>query len=82
MVFEFVIEFYREALRMSVTEMPIADATLRAGLERWSGEAEETSLLLGITLDALESIDRNANLTVLIDAWTALLERPKLSQHA
>lgn len=82
MAFEFVIEFYREALRMSVTEMPIADATLRAGLERWSGESEETSLLLGITLDALESIDRNANLTVLIDAWTALLERPKLSQHA
>jgi hypothetical protein len=31
------------------------------------------------TLGALEAIDRNANLGVLIDAWTAVLEEPRLS---
>jgi hypothetical protein len=28
----------------------------------------------------LASIDRNANLTILVDAWTAVLEQPSLSQ--
>jgi hypothetical protein len=31
------------------------------------------------TLDALEAVDRNANLGVLIDAWTAVLEEPRLA---
>jgi hypothetical protein len=31
-----------------------------------------------VTLDALAAIDRNANLAVLVDAWTALLEEPRL----
>jgi hypothetical protein len=30
--------------------------------------------------DALDAVDRNANLTILIDAWTAILEEPRLAQ--
>jgi hypothetical protein len=36
--------------------------------------------MLRSTLDALESIDRNANLTILVDAWTAVLEQPSLAR--
>jgi hypothetical protein len=31
------------------------------------------------TLDALDAIDRNANLSILIDAWTAALEQPGIA---
>jgi hypothetical protein len=30
----------------------------------------------------LESIDRNANLTILVDAWTAVLEQPALARNS
>ena len=32
------------------------------------------------TLDALQAVDRNANLAILVDAWTAVLEDPRLSR--
>jgi hypothetical protein len=32
------------------------------------------------TLDAADAVDRNANLGVLIDAWTAVLEEPRLAR--
>lgn len=34
---------------------------------------------LAATFDALDGIERNANLTILVDAWTALLEEPRLA---
>jgi len=37
---------------------------------------------LAITLDAIEWIDANLNVAALIDAWTAMLEEPRLSQAA
>jgi hypothetical protein len=37
---------------------------------------------LAHTLDSLDAIDRNANLTMLVDAWTAILEEPRLAHPA
>jgi len=37
---------------------------------------------LGQTLDALEAVDRNANLTTLVDAWTAVVEEPRIAAGA
>jgi len=45
----------------------------------WAAGPEEATQAIRSTLEALESIDRNANLTILVDAWTAVLEQPSLA---
>jgi DNA polymerase-3 subunit delta' len=52
-------------------------AALRAGPAAIC-DADEAVARMQVTLDALAAIDRNANLAVLVDAWTALLEEPRL----
>jgi hypothetical protein len=42
-------------------------------------DPDATAAALQHTLDALDGIERNANLTVLVDAWTAILEEPRLA---
>jgi len=75
-VLETAIEFYRAALRRAVSgELPADQETARA-VQGLHADAEEATHALRCTLDALEAIDRNANLSILIDAWTALLEQP------
>lgn len=78
---ELAIDFFRAALRRAATgEVPL-DAVLARGVEAWlaaGGSGELAEAHLGHTFDALESIDRNANLTMLVDAWTAVIEQPRL----
>ena len=82
-VLEAAIDFYRAALRRATTGEASADPMLAEAAARWATGAEdageETAILLHHTLDALDAIDRNANLTILIDAWTAILEAPRLA---
>jgi DNA polymerase III subunit delta' len=77
------IDFYRAALRLATTGEPPADAALARAVAGWAplegDAAEAAAILLEHSLDALDSIDRNANLTILIDAWTAILEAPRLA---
>ncbi|MCX7413030.1 MAG: DNA polymerase III subunit delta' [Planctomycetia bacterium] len=80
LVLESALDFLRAVLRRdTVGELP-ADPVMARGIAGWNGTAEEASTALLHTLDALDAVDRNANLTILIDAWTAILEEPRLAQ--
>ncbi|MFM9196488.1 MAG: hypothetical protein ACKOWG_12245, partial [Planctomycetia bacterium] len=79
-VLEAATEFFRAALRRAVTGEQPADPTLARHAEAWGADAEEASQALHTTLDTLDAIDRNANLTMLVDAWTAVLEQPAIAQ--
>jgi len=77
-VLESAVEFFRAALRHDLTGETPNDPSLRRGISAWmavaSDPVEEATVALQHTLDAIEAIDRNANMTMLIDAWTAALE--------
>jgi DNA polymerase-3 subunit delta' len=74
------IDFYRQALRHAATGDLPADAALAAAVARWNARADEAATLLELTLDSLDAIEMNAHLPTLLDAWTALLEAPRLAQ--
>ncbi|MFM9024926.1 MAG: ATP-binding protein [Planctomycetaceae bacterium] len=77
-VLEAAIDFYRAALRHAAAGEPPPDEASARALAARPLDADEAVTSLRLTLDALARIDRNANLTVLVDAWTALLEEPRL----
>ena len=79
-VLEFALEFFRAALRHGTTGEPPTDPALAAAVSAWQGDADMVAAGIAQTLDAIDGIDRNANLTILVDAWTALLEEPRLAQ--
>jgi DNA polymerase-3 subunit delta' len=79
-VLEAAIDFYRAALRHSATGERPSDPALAPRVAAWAADSDEATQTLRSTLDALESIDRNANLTILVDAWTAVLEQPSLAR--
>jgi DNA polymerase-3 subunit delta' len=85
-VLESAVEFYRAALQRAVqfdgAGPTIADAAISSALTRWQGDADEAAAAISRTLDALDALERNANLTILIDAWTAIVEQPRLAQSA
>lgn len=74
LLFNLSIDFFREKLKK--LEKPAKDDG-KAGLqERHQNEASLTSKRLERTLDALEQIDRNANLPYVIDAWCSNIVSP------
>lgn len=78
-VLDAALDFYRAGLRFATSGEKPAEETLARAVAGWAGEADaadEAERLLRHTLDAHEAIDRNANLTILVDAWTASVERP------
>ena len=81
-VLETTIDLLRAAIRVGVTGGPAADSPFAAALPAWSGDVDATEAALRHTLAAVEGIDRNAHLGTLVDAWTAVLEDPRLAQPA
>ena len=79
-VLEFALEFFHAAVRRETTGKLPADPDLAAAVSAWKGDADRATAGITQTLDAIDGIDRNANLTILVDAWTALLEEPRLAQ--
>lgn len=83
-VFESAVEFYRAALQRAVpldgAGVTTAEAAIAGPAARWQGDADEASAAISRTLDALDALERNANLAILVDAWTAILEQPRLAQ--
>jgi len=79
-VLESAIDFFRAALRDDLAGEPSCDPTLALLINAWAGSAGEAVVSLRHTLDALDAVNRNANLTIVVDAWTALLEQPRLAQ--
>jgi DNA replicative helicase MCM subunit Mcm2 (Cdc46/Mcm family) len=58
------------------------DPALDRAIGAWAADADEAATALEATLDALDAIDRNAHLPTLVDAWTAILEAPRLAHSA
>ncbi len=79
-VLESAIDFFRAALRDDLAGEPPCDQVLAELINAWTGGSEEAVVSLRHTLDALDAVNRNANLTIVVDAWTALLEQPRLTQ--
>jgi DNA polymerase-3 subunit delta' len=73
------VDFLRAAIRQATTGEVPADPVLAQGVAAWGGDAEEAATALEHALDVLAGIDRNAHLPTLIDAWTAVLEAPRLA---
>jgi DNA polymerase-3 subunit delta' len=78
-VLEAAIDFFRASLRREVTGDIPADPGLAQRVEAWQADPETVLQQIQSTLDALDAIDRNANLSILIDAWTAALEQPGIA---
>jgi len=76
------VEFYRAALRASAGGETAADPALARAVATWAADADEAAAGLEATLDALDAIERNAHLPTLVDAWTSILEAPRLAHSA
>ena len=77
---ELAIDFYRAGLRLAATGMEPGDPLLARAAGAWlraGGTSEQADEHLRHTLEALQAIESNANLGMLIDAWTAVIERPR-----
>jgi len=72
--FEAAIDVCRTGLRRAVTGAGPQDADRARHADAWAAHEEEALRAIQASIDALDAIDRNANLTILIDAWTARLE--------
>jgi DNA polymerase-3 subunit delta' len=72
-VMEVAIDAYRGQLRRSIEAV---QASVQASVQ------DETLVRLAATLEAIELVDANMNVAMLIDAWTALLEDPRPPQLA
>ncbi len=78
-ILDAAVEFFRAAVRHAATGEVPADVSLAQAVTGWNADADEASVALDATLDALDAIGRNAHLPTLVDAWTAVLEAPRLA---
>lgn len=58
----------------------VDDPALDRAAAAWSTDLDVTAAAVDRTLDAADAIDRNANLGMLVDAWSAVLEEPRLGR--
>ena len=75
---ESAVELLRARLRHAAAGDVPADPTVARFVAGSSADVDELLAGLRQTIAALQAVDRNANLTVLVDAWTAVLEEPRL----
>ncbi len=68
LLFSLAVEHFRETMRKQDSAKPAETAALQ---ERHQTAAHLAARRLERTLDALEQIDRNANLPFIVDAWCA-----------
>jgi len=72
-VLDATLDVLRQATRLAAGGVG-DDASLGKAAAAWSGDVDAVTTAIDRTLDAADAVDRNANLGVLIDAWTAVLE--------
>lgn len=68
LLFNSTIDFLRDVLKKNENPLPEENAQI---LEKHQNTAREATRRLERTLDALEQVDRNANLPFVLDAWCA-----------
>ncbi|MDR1140923.1 MAG: hypothetical protein LBL62_04460 [Planctomycetaceae bacterium] len=71
LLFNLAIDFFREKMKRAQTPLP-KDETA-SNRERSENNAQQAARRLDRTLDALEYIDRNANIFYIVDSWCANL---------
>lgn len=81
-VLETTLDLLRAAIRAALTGAPPTDGLLAPALPAWAADIDATEAAVRHTITAIEAIDRNAHLGAVIDAWTAVLEEPRLAQPA
>jgi hypothetical protein len=62
--------------------VPPADSRLAPAGAAWARDVDAAEVAMRHTLAAVDGIDRNAHLGTLVDAWTAVLEEPRLARPA
>jgi DNA polymerase-3 subunit delta' len=73
------LDVFREALRRTAGNAGSATAASDRAAAAWAVDLDAATAAVEATLETLDAVDRNANLTVLVDAWTAVLEEPRLT---
>jgi DNA polymerase-3 subunit delta' len=81
-VLETAVDLLRAAIRTGVTGVPPADSLLAPAVAVWARDVDGAEVAMRHTLAAVDGIDRNAHLGTLVDAWTAVLEEPRLARPA
>ena len=81
-VLETALEFFRAAIRSAAAGDQPADPLLARAVAAQPADTDELLTALQQTLAALAAVDRFAHPAVVIDAWTAMLEEPRLAQSA
>jgi len=79
LVLDATLDVLRHAAQRAVGAEADAPHLARAAAA-WSGDVDAVGVAVERTLDAVDAVDRNANLGVLVDAWTAVLEEPRLAR--
>jgi len=81
LVLDATLDVLREAAHRAAGSAAAAPQLARAAAA-WSTDVDTVVSAFERTLDAVDAVDRNANLGVLVDAWTALLEEPRLARRS
>lgn len=71
LLFNLAIDFFREKMKKSQTSLQKNETATQQ--ERYENVVQQAARRLDRTLDALEHIDRNANINFIIDSWCANL---------
>jgi DNA polymerase III subunit delta' len=77
-VFDAALDVFGSAARAATGAAGVATSP---AITAWSCDPDLPAAAVDCTLEALAAIDRNANLGVLVDAWTAILEEPRLARE-
>ncbi len=78
-VLESALEVFRAAATGAVGRAT-GDPALARAAQAWTADVDAALAAVDGTLDALGYVDRNAHISVVIDAWTAILEEPRLAR--
>ena len=78
-VLESALEVFRAAATGAVGRAT-SDPALARAAQAWTADVDAALAAVDGTLDALGYVDRNAHISVVIDAWTAILEEPRLAR--
>lgn len=78
-VLESALDVFRTAATGAVG-CAASDPALARAARAWTADVDAALAAVDGTLDALDHVDRNALLSAVIDAWTAILEEPRLAR--
>jgi DNA polymerase-3 subunit delta' len=79
LVLDAALDVLRQASRRGVGSA-VDDPAVDRAAAAWAADIDATASAVDRTLDAADAIDRNANLGMLVDAWSAVLEEPRLGR--